>query len=121
MSLRLIPIAVLLAASIACGGSSPTSPSNNPSQSGTPVSIVAGASTLTTTAFSPNPITVSVGGTVTWINNDAVAHDSTGDGGQWNSGTIPAGGRFSHTFTSAGTFPYHCAIHPNMVGSVTVQ
>src|SRR5215212_8169512 len=40
----------------------------------TSVSMVPGASTLTTDAFSPNPIQVSVGSTVTWTNNDAQAH-----------------------------------------------
>jgi plastocyanin len=58
---------------------------------------------------------------VTWTNRDVIAHTSTADGGAWNSGTIAAGGTFSRTFTSAGSFPYHCAIHPGMIGTVTVQ
>jgi len=56
-----------------------------------------------------------------WTNNDTIAHTSTADGGAWNSGTIAAGGTFSRTFTAAGSFPYHCAIHPGMIGTVTVQ
>ena len=43
-----------------------------------------GASTMTTTAFNPNPITVSVGGTVTWTNNDSTSHTSTANGGAWS-------------------------------------
>jgi len=76
---------------------------------------------LTTTAYAPNPIAVTVGGTVTWTNNDTVTHTSTADGGAWNSSSIAPGGTFSRTFSSAGTFQYHCTIHPGMVGTVTVQ
>ena len=38
-----------------------------------------------------------------------------------NSGSIPPGGVYAHTFTSAGRFPYHCVIHPFETGSVTVS
>jgi plastocyanin len=76
---------------------------------------------MTTTAYTPNPITVSVGGTVTWTNNDSTSHTSTANGGAWNSGSMAPGGKFSITFSSAGSFPYHCSIHPGMVGTVTVQ
>jgi plastocyanin len=93
----------------------------SPTTTGSSVSIVAGSRTLTTTAYNPNPITMSVGGTVTWMNNDSITHTSTSDGGSWDSGTMAPGASFSHTFQTAGTFQYHCAIHPNMVGTVTVQ
>src|SRR5215510_12157241 len=100
-----------------------TSPSPTPTTSGpgTPVSIVFGASTMTSTAFAPNPVTVAVGGTVTWANNDSTTHTSTSDSGAWNSGSIVPGGTFTRTFSTAGTFTYHCSIHPNIVGTVTVQ
>jgi plastocyanin len=55
------------------------------------------------------------------MNNDNLAHTSTADGGAWNSGTIQPGGQFTFTFQSAGTFTYHCSIHPGMVATVTVQ
>ncbi len=104
-----------------CGGSStPTMPSPPPT-TGPAVSIVSGASVMTTGAYAPNPITIAVGGTVTWVNNDSTTHTSTSDGGPWSSGDIAPGGTFTTTFASAGTFTYHCAIHPNMIGSVTVQ
>jgi plastocyanin len=123
MSIRIVYVTLLLAASVACGSSSPSTPTPTPTASGSSVSasIVAGSTTLTTTAYSPNPITVAVGGTVTWINNDVVAHTSTANGGAWNSGSIAPGGRFPMTFPTAGSFPYHCAIHPGMIGTVTVQ
>jgi plastocyanin len=91
----------------------------------TGVSIVPGASTLTTDAFSPNPIQVSVGATVTWTNNDAEPH--TVNAGEYATPSrlfdsyIPPAGTFEHTFTEAGEYPYFCLLHPNMVGTVSVS
>jgi plastocyanin len=123
MSMRIIFAALLFASSVACGSDTPSTPSPSPSPSGpnVGVSIVAGSSTLTTTAYSPNPINVSVGGTVTWTNNDNTTHTSTANGGAFSSGSIAPGGTFRMTFPTAGSFPYHCAIHPGMIGTVTVQ
>ena len=124
MNFRITLLALLLGFAVACGDSySPPAPSPTPppSGSGIPASIVAGASRMTTTAYAPNPITVAVGGTVTWTNNDSTTHTSTADAGAWNSGSIAPGGQFSRTFPSAGAFPYHCSIHPGMIGTVTVQ
>ena len=95
------------------------------------VSIVSGASTLTTDAYSPNPIQVSVGTTVTWTNNDSQPHTVTsGSNGQpdnkFNSSPnftplLNPGQTFSFTFTEAGEYPYFCLLHPNMVGTVNVS
>src|SRR5215213_8055572 len=95
------------------------------------VSIVSGASTLTTDAYSPNPIQVSVGTTVTWTNNDSQPHTVTsGSNGQpdnkFNSSPnftplLNPGQTFSFTFTQAGDYPYFCMLHPNMVGTVNVS
>lgn len=63
-------------------------------------------------AFSPTPITINVGDTVTWTNNGAVTHTTTSlTPGIWDSGFLQPGGTFSHTFTQAGTFDYECTIH----------
>ena len=95
------------------------------------VSIVSGATSLTDTAYSPNPIQVSVGTTVTWTNNDSQPHTVTsGSNGQpdnkFNSSPnftplMNAGQTFSFTFTQAGDYPYFCLLHPNMVGTVSVS
>lgn len=70
--------------------------------------------------FVPATVTIAVGDTVTWTNNGASAHTSTG--GSWDSGTMNPGNTFSHTFTAAGTFPYHCEFHQSigMVGTIIV-
>jgi plastocyanin len=72
-------------------------------------------------AFHPATVTVNVGDTVTWTNNDGVSHTATADGGSFDTGTIGNGSSASETFNTAGTFAYHCTIHPTMQGSVVVQ
>ena len=73
-------------------------------------------------SFSPSTLTVKTGTTVTWTNNDSVAHTVTSDvAGPLNSPTIPPGQSFSYTFTAAGTVTYHCAPHPSMKGSIIVS
>ena len=77
--------------------------------------------TIANFAFSPGTITVQAGSTVTWVNNDSVAHTATGDNGEFDTGSIAPGGSATITFDTAGTFAYHCSIHPNMTASITVQ
>ena len=73
-------------------------------------------------AFSPNPVEVPVGGTVTWTNQDQVPHTATAeDRGVLQSGTISPGSSFSQVFAQAGEFPYFCEFHPNMTGTIVVQ
>jgi plastocyanin len=71
--------------------------------------------------FLPQNITVTVGTTVNWLNEGPAQHTTTSDTGVWDSGTLNPGNIFQFTFNAAGTYPYHCALHPNMVGNVTVQ
>lgn len=69
-------------------------------------------------AFTPSSITVAANTTITWTNKDSAPHTVTSNSGAFNSGTINANGTFSHTFTVAGTYPYHCALHASMTASV---
>ena len=70
-------------------------------------------------AFSPQSITIDVGDTVTWTNNDDVDHTATGSG--FDTSTITSGGGTATvTFATAGTFQYHCTIHPSMTGTIVV-
>jgi plastocyanin len=73
-------------------------------------------------SYSPASVTVNVGDTVTWTNSDAQAHTATADDASWDTGNIGgSGGTGAVTFATAGTFPYHCNIHPQMTGTVTVE
>jgi plastocyanin len=71
--------------------------------------------------FQPTQITVPVGASVKWMNLGSHKHTVSSDNGQWDSGNIEPGGNYSHTFTEAGTFPFHCRIHSQMRGVVVVQ
>ena len=108
-------------------------PSGN-TTSGTPppdnaVSIVPGASGLADKAYSPSPLTVKVGDTVTWINNDFEQHTVTSgtgisdpsSGQELNSYLMSFGGQYEHTFTEAGQYEYYCQVHPMMRGEVVVE
>ena len=114
-------VCVIVFAICAAGCSSSSSNPTNPSNPATSVSIVANSQNLTTNAYNPNPVTIARGGTVTWVNNDTIPHTSTSDSGAWNSGNLAAGASFSMTFPNSGSYPYHCTLHPGMVGTVTVQ
>jgi plastocyanin len=126
LSSRFVFVSAIALLATACGsGYSTPSPSPTPvpvtTGSSTPITIPSGAFTLGNRAFNPDQLDVAAGTTVTWTNTDSITHTSTSDGSGWNSGNIAPGGQFSMTFPNAGTFPYHCAIHPGMVGTVTVR
>ncbi|MCX9014335.1 MAG: cupredoxin family copper-binding protein [Candidatus Methanoperedens sp.] len=70
-------------------------------------------------AFNLASITVKKGTTVTWTQQDSAPHTVTGRG--FESGNLAKGQVFSHTFNDAGTFDYHCSLHPSMKGKVIVE
>lgn len=74
--------------------------------------------------YMPAYLTVSQGTTVTWMNQDTTAHTVTSDDMKnsvhFDSGTLQPGQSYSYTFSQMGTYTYHCAIHPDMTGSVNV-
>jgi plastocyanin len=79
------------------------------------------AVTIESFAFNPDSLTIKVGDTVTWTNKDSVGHTITEDKGAFDSGSINNGATFSFTFKTAGTFSYHCTVHPNMTAKIIVQ
>ena len=69
--------------------------------------------------FSPKPIQITVGSTVTWSNTTAPTHTATYDTGAWDTGNIVSGATSTAiSFPTVGTFTYHCTIHPSMVGTI---
>jgi plastocyanin len=77
--------------------------------------------TIQTYAFSPSTLTVAPGTTVVWTNKDSVAHTITSGTGAWlDSGSLVTNKTFSHTFATAGSYPYHCSSHPSMTAKVIV-
>jgi len=73
-------------------------------------------------AFSPKTITVAVGATVTWTNQDNVQHVvASADNRFKKSPQLKSGQRFSNTFETAGTYSYFCSIHSRMTGTIIVK
>ena len=124
--------AVIAAAILGCGGDEGgdiTDPGTRPVNS---VSIVARAETKGESAFSPSPLTVPLNGVVRWYNDDRAAaggeyggsngtiHTINADDLSFSSGNLTPGRTFERTFAAAGTYDYHCSIHPTMKGTVIV-
>jgi plastocyanin/mono/diheme cytochrome c family protein len=75
----------------------------------------------TSWGYSPSSLTVLVGDVVTWTNGGAFQHTVTANDGSFESGLVDSGASFSFTFSTAGTYNYHCAPHPWMTGTIVVQ
>jgi plastocyanin len=113
-------VLVVAVALVAACGSGPA-----PAETSVPETQPAGASSevqvsVSNFAFDPQSVTVKVGATVRWTNQDSARHTITSDAGDWDSDSLSQGQSYSHTFTQEGTFTYHCTVHPTMTGTVVV-
>jgi plastocyanin len=72
-------------------------------------------------SFSPSSLTVTAGTTVVWQNQDAITHTVTSNTGVFDSGNMGKNDKFSYTFSTVGTYPYHCKIHSGMTGTIIVE
>lgn len=72
-------------------------------------------------SFGPTTITVAVGTTVTWINQDDIPHKVVNTDDAFKSKVLDTNEKFSYTFSKAGTYTYFCSLHPKMTGRVVVQ
>ncbi|HWC36486.1 MAG TPA: cupredoxin domain-containing protein [Mycobacteriales bacterium] len=108
-------LAALPVAAIGCGKSTSgagSGPTSSAVSSGDRV-IISGF------AFHPSTLTVPVGTTVTFVNQDSTVHTAT-DAGDFDSGDLSRGQQYTHTFTKAGTYNYICSIHQYMHATITV-
>ena len=71
-------------------------------------------------AFTPSNVSINVNDSVTWTWVGS-PHTTTSDTGLWDSGVFGTGHTFTRTFTSAGSFPFHCTVHPFTTGTINVQ
>ena len=70
--------------------------------------------------FGPQKLTVKVGDTITWINEDDIPHTVVSVG-KFRSKALDTDDKYSFTFTAAGTYEYFCGLHPHMQGSIVVE
>ena len=124
-------LGALVIALLAGGCSSSTSPSTNSSncvvgQVPTNPECVNPPNLLTVTikngVFSPNPVMVTVGQSVNWLNSDTIAHTAT-DPGVFDTGSIAptSAADAPVVFNTPGTFNYHCTIHPSETATIIVS
>ena len=79
-------------------------------------------------SYSPNPISIEKGQTITWYNGDTISHtvtsgqDNDKDAGEaFDSGAIIPNQYFSFKFDDSGEYQYYCIYHPSMVGEIIVD
>jgi plastocyanin len=71
--------------------------------------------------FEPAQLTVKVGTTVTWVNEDDIPHTVVATGKAFRSKALDTDDKFSFTFTTPGSYEYFCSLHPHMKAMVTVE
>lgn len=132
-ALAVSAIIVLAGCSSSGGSTAPSSGAAAPSSGAAAPSTAAGACSETTTAgtvqvsvvdfaFNPASITAKVGDVITFTNTGAVPHTATLDDGTCKTPTIAPTKSDGLTFTAAGTYSFHCSIHPTqMKGTITVS
>jgi plastocyanin len=122
----------------ACGGGTSASPSQASQPAGSvPASVGAEspsapaaacedapsgavAVTIQNNTFSPDPVTAKVGEAIAWTNQDSLPHTATLDDGDCGTETLNQGASGALVFGAAGEYAYHCEIHPDMRGRITI-
>ena len=77
--------------------------------------------TIDASKFEPAAVTVKVGDTVVWVNNDVVAHTATSKTGRFDSGLIAPGKSWTYRANRIGEFAYTCTYHPTMNATLRVK
>jgi len=116
LALALLGVTALATTGFACSSDNNGSVTHD-------VTVVSGASSKGNLAFSPNPFTESSAtrSEVIWLNSDGTTHRIVSDAPLFDSGNLGNGATFTFNFTAPGTYPYHCSIHPTMVGSIVID
>lgn len=109
-------VAAVLTAAVTARTDPMTPGSPTPGPTSAPIAVK-----IVNFTFSPQKVVIPVGGSVTWTNNDDVAHTATASDNSFDSGNLANGQSWTHMFTKAGKYSYICSYHPNMTGTIVVQ
>lgn len=133
-SLSAALVLATLVGGCAGGAQSPTPAATKPTEQAKPVTAPSASPAPAKAAavveikgfvFEPQEITIPVGASLTWTNGDATQHTVTADDRSYDSGLLPQGRTFSHTFTAPGRYGYYCVPHgapgSGQFGTVIVQ
>jgi len=125
--MRFIFAAAIVALSIVgsgCSGSydsgspvAPTPPTPTPSNGVVTINIVRDNGSQ---SFSPNPATLPAGQMVVWHNVDSTTHRVVLNSGSLDTGDLAPGASSQPMSISTGGGPYHCSIHPSMIGTIVL-
>jgi plastocyanin len=125
LSLGLVSAATIAVCAMAVSCGDATNDSAAPFVgSSTAVGVVATdpmAVALVDFAFVPEMLTVPVGSSIVWTNNDSVAHSVRTNDGSFAEQAMKPGATATATFAKAGSYAYICGVHPFMTGTVVVQ
>lgn len=77
--------------------------------------------TIDATSYSPKTLTVHVGDTIVWVNDDLFPHTVTAKTGRFDSGDIAAGKSWTYTVKAEGLFAYFCTYHTTMKGTLRIR
>lgn len=116
------PVAAPASAPAASEKSAPAA--GNQGAANTPPPAAAASGTIVgikNSSFNPPVLLVAAGTTITWVNNDTLAHTVAADNNLFSSPSLAPGESFSFVFANPGTVTYHCNIHPEMKGGVAVK
>jgi plastocyanin len=116
----MIPATLLLAVALLGGGCKSEGGGDVTPDSTAPPNVPEGQVLVKSIAFTPKEVRTTVGNQVTWKFDDGgLEHTVTADDNSFDSGRMSSG-TFNHSFTTAGTFEYHCQVHARMHGTVVV-
>jgi plastocyanin len=135
---RLVITLTILASTlafVACGATGSGSGGSTPPEASAPAASDGGATaacevasgagdvsgTIAGNAFDPSEVSASVGQVVAFTNEDSVPHTFTLDDGSCDTGNLATGASGAIRFDAAGSYPFHCTVHPSMTGTVTVS
>ena len=116
-----LTLSTLLLAAVALAWYGPAAPASAAPDMRQVAQAAGSRVTVDNFAFGPASITVAPGTTVTWTNEDDMVHTVTSTTKVFSSPSLNTGESFSYTFTAPGTYPYFCALHPRMTGTVIVK
>ena len=121
ISFAALTLSVLVLAG--CGSGDDDSTSAPTAQPSKPASSSGGSDAVTISdfKFSPATLTVKPGAKVTVTNNDSTTHTATADSGGFDTGDLNPGSSKTITLSKAGSYPYHCEIHPFMKATIVVK
>ncbi len=111
MTIRLLHLFIAVLALLPC----------SVSQAASAVTPASHTVTIEGTQFQPGELTVKIGDSIVWINNDPFPHTVTSKTGGFDSQQIQAGKSWKYRAVKKGEFPYICSLHPTMQATLRVK